>query len=453
MILDPTDDGYRRRMIGKLQKKLPIVTEDPVELSSRVIDAGVHDEQVNRVTQTLSVLDDDLSIVESFSNIVSFRTDEGLVCFDSSGQITASRTMEALRGWTDDPIHTLIYTHGHVDHVGGSGAMAADAADRGHAPIRVVGHHCVVDRFRRYEITNGYNTDINMRQFGGVGGVKDMALGDVPRFLPDDVLWPDLEVGSSHTLGVGGREFEMRHAKGETDDHLWTWVPDHRALCVGDLVTWVFPNCGNPQKVQRYPLEWAQALREMMTYEAEWLLPAHGLVVRGADRVATVLGDLASALELLTEETLAMMNAGESLDAIVHQVTVPDDLLVKPWMQPVYDEPEFVVRNLWRLYGGWWDKNPAHLKPAPETVFAAEMAALAGGADALTARATELAAAGDLRLACQVVELAVQADPESTTAHGARAEIYQQRRNEEFSLMSKGIFAAAARESRAIADQ
>ena len=51
-------------MIGKLQKKLPIVTEDPVELSSRVIDAGVHDEQVNRVTQTLSVLDDDLSIVE-----------------------------------------------------------------------------------------------------------------------------------------------------------------------------------------------------------------------------------------------------------------------------------------------------------------------------------------------------------------------------------------------------
>ena len=75
------------------------------------------------------------------------------------------------------------------------------------------------------------------------------------------------------------------------------------------------------------------------------------------------------------------------------------------------------------------------------------------GGDALTARATELAAAGDLRLACQVVELAVQADPESTTAHGARAEIYQQRRNEEFSLMSKGIFAAAARESRAIADQ
>ncbi len=439
-------------MIGKLQQKLPIVTDDPVELSSRVIDAGEHDEMVNRVTQKLSVLDDDISIVESFSHIISFRTEAGLVCFDASSQLTGEAAVAALRSWTDAPIDSLVYTHGHVDHVGGSGTMAADADARGHAEIRVVGHEALADRFDRYQLTNGYNTDINMRQFGGVGGVKNMAIGDVPRFLPDDVLWPDLEIGATHTLDVGGLTFEMHHAKGETDDHVWTWVPEHRALCVGDLVTWVFPNCGNPQKVQRYPLEWAAALREMMTYEAEWLFGAHGLPVKGADRVATVLGDLATALELLTNETLAMMNAGESLDAIVQQVTVPDDLLVKPWMQPVYNEPEFVVRNLWRLYGGWWDKNPATLKPASETAFALEMAGLAGGGDALVARATELAAGGDLRLACQVIELAVQADPESVTAHGARAEIYEQRRKAEFSLMSKGIYAAAARESRAIVE-
>ncbi len=439
-------------MIGKLQKRLPIVTEDPIELSTRVIDTGEHDEMVNRTTQKLSVLDDDIAIVESFSHIITFRTEDGLVCFDSSGQLTGEAAVDALRGWTDAPVDSLVYTHGHVDHVGGSGAMAADAERRGHRAIRVVGHEAVAARFDRYQLTNGYNTDVNLRQFGGVGGVKDMAIGDVPKFLPDDVLWPDLEVGRAGSLEVGGLTFEMQHAKGETDDHLWTWIPEQRALCVGDLVTWVFPNCGNPQKVQRYPLEWAAALREMMTYDAEWLFGAHGLPVRGAARVATVLGDLATALELLTEETLAMMNAGESLDAIVQQVTVPEELLVKPWMQPVYDEPEFVVRNLWRLYGGWWDKNPANLKPAPESVFATEMATLAGGVDALVARAVELAAAEDLRLACQVIELAVHADPASVAAHGARAEIYAQRRKAEFSLMSKGIYAAASRESRSIAD-
>ena len=35
-------------------------------------------------------------------------------------------------------------------------------------------------------------------------------------------------------------------------------------------------------------------------------------------------------------------------------------------------------------------------------------------------------------------------------AHGARAEIYQARRDAEFSLMAKGIYAGAANESKAV---
>jgi len=61
-----------------------------------------------------------------------------------------------------------------------------------------------------------------------------------------------------------------------------------------------------------------------------------------------------------------------------------------------------------------------------------------------------VAATGDLRVACQLIELAVQADPESRAAHGARAEIYQARRDAEFSLMAKGIYAGAANESKAV---
>ena len=437
-------------MIGKLQRRLPIVTENPVELSTRVIDTGEHDEAVNRVTDKVSELTDGISVVESFSHVVSFATDEGLVCFDTSGHPKGPPVVEALRTWSTDRVDSIVYTHGHVDHVGGSGEFAAQAEAAGHAPPRVIGHEAVAPRFERYRMTNGYNVDINQRQFGGVSKRSGVGVGGARDFLHPSVLWPTEEFRQDHTVEVGGLSFEMHHAKGETDDHLWAWVPQHRALCVGDLVTWVFPNCGNPQKVQRFPLEWAQALREMMTYEADWLLPAHGLAVHGHERVNTVLGDLASALELLTRETLEMMNAGEPLDAIVHSVTVPDDLLARPWMQPVYDEPEFVVRNLWRLYGGWWDKNPANLKPAPEAAFAAEVVSLAGGVDAMTARAQEVAATGDLRVACQLIELAVQADPESRTAHGARAEIYQARRDAEFSLMAKGIYAGAANESKAV---
>jgi alkyl sulfatase BDS1-like metallo-beta-lactamase superfamily hydrolase len=85
-------------------------------------------------------------------------------------------------------------------------------------------------------------------------------------------------------------------------------------------------------------------------------------------------------------------------------------------------------------------------------VFAGEVARLSGGSDVLARRATELAEAGELRLACQLVELAAQADPESREVHGVRADIYERRRKTESSLMARGIYGYAARESAALTD-
>src|SRR5262249_54323519 len=157
-----------------------------------------------------------------------------------------------------------------------------------------------------------------------------------------------------------------------------------------------------------YPLDWARALRAMDALGAEMLCPGHGFPIRGTERVHQALVDTAELLESLTEQTLAMMNAGARLDDIVHAVRPPAHLLERPYLRPVYDEPEFIVRNVWRLYGGWYDGNPAHLKPAPEAALARELATLAGGATRLADRARALADAGDLALACHLAELASQ---------------------------------------------
>ena len=91
------------------------------------------------------------------------------------------------------------------------------------------------------------------------------------------------------------------------------------------------------------------------------------------------------------------MNEGARLDDIIHTVAAPPHLLEKPYLRPIYDDPEFIVRNLWRLYGGWYDGNPSHLKPARDAALASELAGLAGGADVLARRAVELAATGERR--------------------------------------------------------
>jgi alkyl sulfatase BDS1-like metallo-beta-lactamase superfamily hydrolase len=291
---------------------------------------------------------------------------------------------------------------------------------------------------------------INARQFGGVRG--DYGMGRQRDFIPVDTRRPTHVVDDRDTLTVGDDAIELRHARGETDDHLWAWMPGERWLFVGDFVIWNFPNAGNPQKVQRYPIEWAAALRTMVDLGPELLLPAHGLPVEGRDRIAGMLTDIADALDGLVTQVVAMMNAGEVLDTIVHQVRVPSALIEKPYLRPMYDEPEFVVRNVWRQFGGWWDGAPSRLKPAPDAVLANELASLAGGAGRLIERATEIAATGDYRLACHLADLAGWAAPDDRGVHRQRAAIYRDRRKIETSLMSKGIFAGAARESEAIAD-
>jgi len=261
----------------------------------------------------------------------------------------------------------------------------------------------------------------------------------------DDWVRPTTDYAAELELEVGGTSLRLIHAEGETDDHTLVWLPHQRALFAGDLFIWYFPNAGNPQKVQRYPAEWAAALRRIIDLRPELLLPAHGLPIEGEERIAMVLDDVATALEGLVADTLEMMNAGARLDDIIHQVRVPDDLMAKPYLRAGYDEPEFVVRNIWRLYGGWYDGNPARLKPATDQAVAAEVARLAGGASELASRAIELSTAGDLRLACHLAEWAAQAAPDSPGVLEQRAAVYQKRRDQEQSLMSRGIYNDASK--------
>jgi glyoxylase-like metal-dependent hydrolase (beta-lactamase superfamily II) len=378
----------------------------------------------------------DTAFVAAFSNVAALGTDDGLVLADTSSWFAAPAVHASLRSWRDVRLDTAVFTHGHTDHCFGVELYEARADEQGWRPPRVLAHEAITARFDRYRETAGYNGIINQRQF-------QLA---APTF-PTEFRYPDETFRDRVDLTIGGETIECHHARGETDDHVWLWVPGRRVLCTGDLFIWASPNCGNPQKVQRYAIEWARALRVMADLDAEILLPGHGLPIIGADRIRTALTESARLLEHLHTETIRMMNEGAALDTIIQTVHAPADLLDRPYLGPIYDEPEFVIRNVWRLFGGWYDGDPSHLKPPPTAAFAAEVADLAGGARALAARAETIAGAGDLRLAAQLAELASQAAGDDAVVHGVRAAVYRQRVAVEASVMAQGVFAWAASES------
>jgi glyoxylase-like metal-dependent hydrolase (beta-lactamase superfamily II) len=369
------------------------------------------------------------AFVSSFANATAFDTDEGLLLVDTGSFLLAGQVHAAIRGVTRAPLHTAVFTHGHVDHCFGVELYEAEGPR-----ARVIGHERVPERFARYALTRGYNACINTRQF------------QTPTAWPERFRVPDVTYAASLDVTVGGETFALHHTLGETDDATWVWVPSRGVVCVGDLFIWATPNAGNPQKVQRYPREWARALRTIAELPAETMCPGHGPPIFGRDRVRQALSETAELLESLVEQTLTLMNEGARLDAILGAVKAPAHLLERPYLRPIYDEPEFVVRNIWRLYGGWWDGDPAHLKPARASALAHEIAQLAGGAQKLADRASALAAEGELALACHLAEAAWLASPGDEGIASTRAQVYASRAAAESSLMARGVFRAASSE-------
>ena len=375
--------------------------------------------------------------LSKFSGVIGFETDEGIFLVDSGLESVAPALASQLRSRTRDPIHTVALTQGHLDHAYGVASFLAPGQPE---PV-IIAQRCMPARFERYSRTAAHNKAINARQYGSA---SVSAAGSAMDGFGPPKLGPNKLYDERLDLEVGGVGFELHHCRGETDDHTWVWCPSRSVLCPGDLFIWAAPNAGNPQKVQRYPLEWAAGLREMARLQPRTLCPGHGAaVVDDPELIQRMLLETAEFLETIVERTLAVLNAGSPPHVdILHAVELPRS--DSPWLRQMYDDAEFIVHNVIRLYGGWWNGRPSELKPAPRLEVAGEIAALAGGARSLVNRARELADRGDLRVACHLADLALEADPDDPDVQDFVAGLYESRSGQESAMMAINLFSAAA---------
>jgi glyoxylase-like metal-dependent hydrolase (beta-lactamase superfamily II) len=337
-----------------------------------------------------------------------------------------------VRAWSPAPLHTAVYTHGHVDHAFGLGPFL-EAGERPH----VVAQEACVQRFHRYRLTHGLNNHINRRQFGNPAIT-----------FPQQFVWPTLTFRESLVQHLGDLEVQYHAARGETDDHCFVWVPARGYLFTGDLIIWVAPNCGNPQKVQRYPAEWADALERMAALDAEWLFPGHGYVVQGREAVRAVLTDTARYLRVIVEQVLARMNAGETPEVIFHGVEPDPVLAPAPISAPATTIPSSSCATSCASGADGGTAMQANLLPATWEAQAREIAALAGGVEAVVARGRRLLEAGDAVLAAHLAEWATRAAPEDVPAQRLKRDVYARRLAEAEALMAQGIFRAAMNDAR-----
>jgi glyoxylase-like metal-dependent hydrolase (beta-lactamase superfamily II) len=327
-------------------------------------------------------------LVGGHGNVGYAYNDEGVIMVDTgTPQIFGEYAVQQLRRFTQAPIHTVIYTHGHIDHAFNLAPVLADAQNWGYPRPQVIGHRRILDRFARYERLEGHTTFINRINFGTP---PDTLI--VPEFFYPTTL---LDAGASFRLG--DMTVELRTGIGETDDALWVWIPERRILFAGDFLLWGFPNIGNPFKVQRYTLGWADAAA-----------PGHGPAVVGQAPVREMLLETARALRYLHDEVVRRLNAAQTFEQILAEAELPADLRAKRYLAPIYGSPTYTVHAILREYAGWYDYNPSHLHPAPAAEIADEVVSLAGGNERLLNRARALRSSNP-QLALHLVDFVIDA--------------------------------------------
>lgn len=386
---------------------------------------------------------DGIHLISAFGNSTCIETQDGLVIVDACVRTMGPRLLEQIRRLSDKPIRYVIYTHGHFDHAFGVWSLLEEAEQRGLPRPVLVAHQKVPERFDRYRELAGQHDHINRIQF---------ALPPELKVVEEEAFfYPDVTYADRMLLRVGELTLRLHHAMGETDDATWVWIPERRTVCTGDLFLWSCPNIGNPFKVQRYEVEWADALEAMAALEPEALAPGHGPAIRGVAEVRAACLDTARALRWLHDEVVRRLNAGQWAEQILAEVnSLPADLAGKPYLRPIYGCPTFVVHGILRRYGGWFDGNPSHLFPSRTGTIAREILQLSD-VDRVLRRARELRE-NDVQLALHLVDLVIDGADSTrrTEALQLKSELLQVRADREPSFIARNIFRNGA--ARAAAD-
>jgi len=350
-------------------------------------------------------------------------TGDGLVLIDT---LVHKRAAEKTMAKIDGQIKYIIYTHGHVDHVGGTLAFMKDNPE-------IIANRYLADRLDNYKMLYRHRARMSAQQWN----IPDRPELTLKVF--EGYVYPTRDILEDYTFKLGDKTFELHTARAETDDVCWVWVPEIRSAFIGDLMIGSFPNIGNPWKPTRFALDWAKELEKVRALNPEHVFCNGAGLVYQRQAALDALDANIEVIRSLHDQVVALINADMHISDMIYAVKIPEHLADSPYLQSAYSRVEFFVYNVHRWYHGYFDGNPAHLLPRPEGEVNTELLGLIGQ-DKLMSKAEELLEQSKAQLALQVLDVLISADPDNLEARKMRIQILETLGQEDHCLMSKNTW-------------
>lgn len=341
-----------------------------------------------------------------FGNTFMVTTKAGNVIIDTSLAPNAPRHHALLTAVSKAPIKDIILTHGHGDHTGGVPLWKE-------AGTRVIGQANEVE-FRNYQTRlEGFFAIRNAAQYNAP------AMGRIANPNPGNHAAPplaDLLFDKEYKFKLGDLTFDCLSMPGETPDMLNVWIPELKALFIGDNYYASFPNMYTLRGTPTRPaLNYVDSINKALALKPEILLPSHGTPIVGWANIEKTLTQYRDAILYVHDATVRGMNEGKDAFALMKTIKLPPELYVGEG----YGAIGWSVRGVYEGYAGWFDGDPATMYSTAPSETYAELVAIAGGPGPVAARAESLVAS-DPALALRLTSAALAAEPKNTAALAAR---------------------------------
>ena len=395
------------------------------------------------------------------ANMTLVMGDSGWLIFDV---LLSSQTANAALSLANEhlgerPVKAVVYSHSHIDHFGGIRGVV-DEAQVIEGVVQIIAPKGFMAEAISENVYAGnamsrragfqYGRNIPSSPFGHVDSAigKGLAAGSTGLIAPTLVIENDYE---EHT--VDGVTMIFQNTPGtEAPAEMNTWFPQEKVFWAAENITATVHNVYTLRgALVRDALSWSKQINEALYRfgrDAEVLVSSHNWPRWGNDRIQEIMRAQRDAYANLNNQVLFLANQGVTINEIHNEYVVPESLQ-QQWNVRQYHGSEFHnSRAVINRYLGYWDGNPATLAPLSPADSAPLFVEMMGGAASIVAKAQELYESGEYRLAMEILNKLIYAEPDNREGKAILADVFEQLGYQYESASMRNVFLATAQELR-----
>ena len=384
----------------------------------------------------------------ALANSILIEGEKTNVIIDTTGtEETAREVKDLFDAINPNPVETIIYTHNHADHTYGATVFA-----EGSSPDIYAHSTTEIYLSRVIGILRPIISSRSSRMFGNALPKEQVENNGIGPFLEigrdgrkPGLLYPTKTFTDQIEFKAAGYKIQLFHAPGETNDQLFVWLPEKKALFPGDNFYKTFPNLytirGTPY---RDLVGWVNSIDMMRYLEPEYLVPSHTRPIVGKEKINTLLTTYRDAIQFVHDQTVRLMNLGFDPNEIAEQLVLPKHLGDSSYLKEFYGTPAWSAKNVFSGYLGWFDGNPSTLKPLSLKDEAEKIIQLSGDWDSLFKAAEDAFLTDDFQWSLQLTDYLLRSRPDDQKTKLLRQSALEGLGNQESNPNSRYYYLSSA---------